>query len=371
MTATITQKTIERIRKIQEQHGNRISLVLTGLSFLWGLISGILLKRDYEHSRALLSYLGLFVLISVIFRIFVEYEARLAAKEREPKGLRRLLVKRPSLVSGAANFGTQYAAQYITMFCIPLLSLAGAWITLALTLLIAVISLVDPWWNKVSMLPWCMSLIRTFSSVIAVAFAFPVLMPAYLEYFYQVLAATALLTSLPWDLLMGWQRRRLQHLLPPAVVLSLIIAEVFMHSRLRLPLLSIWLKDQAIGVDISSYKLGEIWTKEEDRSKLLAATNEGHGICCYTPIVSPSGVEAIVSHEWLINDQVVDRISLSPIRSPEPNSQGVKVHNERGFRTYSCKKHVADPSSVKELTCRIYLGEGLFVGETSVRFKDQ
>jgi hypothetical protein len=370
VTATITQKTIERIRKLQEHHGTRISWVLTGLSFLWGLASGVLLKRDYEHSRTLLSYLGLFVLISVIFRIFVEYEARLAARAQTPRGLRGLLVKKPALVSGVANFGTQYAAQYITMFCIPLLFLARAWFTLGLTVILAAICLVDPWWNRVSTLAWCMSLIRAFSGVIAVAFAFPVLMPQYLQYFYPVLAATAVLATLPWDLVMGWQRRRLQHAWPPLLAICLIVAEIFMHSRLRLPLLSIWLKDQAMGVDINAYKLSETWSQDEDQGKLTAARDAGQSICCYTPIVSPSGVASMVSHEWLINDQVVDRILLSPIRSPEPNAQGVRQHNERGFRTYSCKKHIPDPSNVRALTCRVYLEESLFVGETQVRFKE-
>jgi len=371
VTATITQKTIERIRKLQDHHGTRISWVLTGLSFLWGLVSGILLKRDYEHSRALLSYLGLFVLISVIFRVFVAYEARLAARaEAPPKGLRGLLVKKPALVSGVANFGTQYAAQYITMFCIPLLFLARAWFSLGLTVVLAAISLVDPWWNKVAKLSWCMAIIRAFSAVIAVAFAFPVLMPENLQYFYPVLAATAVVATLPWDLVMGWHRRRWYHAGPPLLAVSLIVAETMMHSRLRLPLLSIWLRDQAIGVEISAYKLREAWNRDEDHAKLMTAWDAGQSICCYTPIVSPSGVAAVVTHEWLINDQVVDRIALSAIRSPEPNAQGVRQHNERGFRTYSCKKHMLNPMAVRALTCRVYLDADLFVGETHVRFKD-
>lgn len=368
LALTLKHPVIERLQSLWANHSRKLNFALSALSFLWGLISGILLKRDYEHSRSLLSYLGLLVIISAAFRIWLEYESRLASRRHELRGLRRFLVQKPGLVAGIANFGTQYAVQYITMFCIPLLVLAGGWTTLGVTVVIAGISLVDPWWSKASSLPWFMAITRCFGAAIAISYAFPVYFPEHLDDFYLYLATVALIAALPWDLTLRWQQRRIQHFIPVLIALSITLAEIPLHSRLRLPLLSIWLKDPVIGVNIANYQLSEVWPKDEDRAKLVAALAANQAICCFTPIISPSGVSAAVTHEWVIDGKAVDRISLSAILGPKPLADGTVQTNERGFRTFSCKRNIPHADTLHELTCRVYLGNDLYLGKAAVSF---
>ena len=352
---TISERAVERFNALRprldalrERHGRRVTFIFGLLSLLWGLVSGVLLKRDFAHSRQLVAYLALFVVASVLLRVWLEYAKKQTAHKLT--GVRKFLLMKPELVTGAAHFATQCAVQYITMFCLPLLALSGAWTTLLLTAALAAITLFDPWWFKLANLPWCMAAIRSFVAVLAGAFALPVFFPAELIYVQPTLGVIAILASLP-------------ALAVTAGVTLAVVAQATAHTWLRVPLLSIWLQSPTLGTDVENHRLGDVWQDEEDREKIAKAAADDNAVCCFTPIVAPSGVTSPVTHEWLVDGSVVDRIILRPIRA-----QATGLDNQQAFRTFSCKHHLPSPTTIHALTCRVYLDDVLYLGKAEVSF---
>ena len=358
---------ISAAQSFWQRRSAQLMLIFSLLSMVWGIISGIMLTRDYAQSTRLIAYMALFVAVSVLFRMWLELarrtEQRAAIESAKSQGrLLKFMLERPVLVEAAALFATQVAVQYIAMFCLPLLFFARAWVSLGLALGLAVVSLVDPWWNYFAKRPLCMAAARCFSAVIASSFCFAIFFPGYLAYFYHCLAVVAVVSVLPWQLLIEPRRRVFSDWLPSALIGLLALVGAVTNHELRVPLLSVWLKDPGIGLSVEDHQLVGSWQDVEPRAKLLAALAEREEVCCFTPIVSPSGVDAAVTHEWFMNDKVIDRIELSKVR-------GVGQVNGKAFRTFSCKRHIAGAETAQTLGCRVFLGGDIYLGRALVSFE--
>lgn len=316
---------------------------------LWGLSSAFTITRDYAHSSRLVAYLSALVLVSIVFRVWVERARR-----------RGIVIKKAYVYEGMVVTVTQYCIQYIMMFCIPLLFLAKAWVTLAVAVVVVASSLVDRWWFRLSRKPWYTGVVRSFSAVIATSFAFAVYFPRFLHLYYPVLGAVAVLSILPWDLAIARQRPKFRHFLPCVCVVVVVVTQATLGSWIRVPLLSVWVNKPVIGTGPESRSLADSWPRKTSQSKLTAAEAQGLDVCCLTPVVSPSGVKSPVTHEWLVNDQVIDRIELPAVRGAGDGTAG--------FRTFSCKHHLPPPQSIHRLTCRVLL-EGIYLGRAEVNFE--
>jgi hypothetical protein len=248
------------------------------------------------------------------------------------------------------------------MFCLPLLFFAQAWICLGFAAALAVISLVDPWWSYFAKRPLCMAAARSFSAVLAASFCFAIFFPTYLGYFYPCLAVVAGVSSLPWNLLLDRRRRVFSDWLPCLTIGFLALVSAQAGVYLRVPLLSVWLKDSGFGLGVRDHQLVSPWHKKEPRVRLLLALATDEGVCCFTPVVSPSGVNVPVSHEWAIDGRVIDRIQLSAIR-------GVGKAEGKAFRTFSCKHHLSGSDTAHTLSCRVFLDGGIYLGRAVVSFE--
>ena len=130
--------------------------------------------------------------------------------------------------------------------------------------------------------------------------------------------------------------------------------------KTRLPILSLWLSDPAIGLGIEQRELKQRWKREISHAEWSEALQDGREICCRTPVTTPSGVESPVTHEWVIDGQVVDRIEVGPIRA-------IAKNGEKAFRTYTCKRYFDAPEFVKDLECRVYLQHHLYLGRIKIK----
>ncbi len=353
---------IERLEALWAALARRLGRGVVALSFLsmvWGLASGFTITRDYAHSSRLVGYLAALVVVSTLFRIWLEYARRRRDVPRQ-SGLTDALLSKPHVVEGMVVTVTQYCIQYIMMFCIPLLFLAGAWVTLGFAVVVVASSLVDRWWFRLSRKSWYTGLVRSFSAVVACSFAFAVYFPKWLDVYYPVLGAVAMFSILPWDLLIERRVPRLSHFLPCLVILLVVLVQIGLGSWVRVPLLSVWLKKPTIGTGLAERRLADAWGAKTPRRKLSEALAGGLDVCCLTPVVSPSGVASTVTHEWWVDDKRIDRIVLPAVRGHDDGAQA--------FRTFSCKKNLPPPGSIHRLGCRVLLDDQIYLGRVDVSF---
>lgn len=325
---------------------------LPWLSLVYGIVSGVYLTRDYAHSTQLLFYLALAVVVQGSLRLALFVAERRAGH----LALVQNLAQRPDLVQGLALGAQQYAVQYILMYCIPLLFVARAWVTFGLAVLAVATTLWDTWWLKLARNPLYTSAMRTLAATLAASFAFAVVFPARLSAFYPTLGAVAVLAAVPWDEL---RRKRLRigflPFLPAVVVLAAVGVQVKADHWLRFPLLSVGLRGAGLGVGIQDRELVERLPRSVPRARFAELALRGDELCCLTPIVSPSGLTAPVTHEWRFDGLVGDRINLPPVRG----------RGDAGsFRTFSCKKHLPTPATLREVECIVLLDGTIRIGHT-------
>lgn len=336
--------------------------LLPWASLAYGLVSGVTITRDYEHSTALVRYMVTLVVASILLRWWLGLKDREAPGLLGRVGVFRELLARHTLVADLGLGITQYAVQYIGMFCLPMLFMAEAWWTFSLTILIVASTLWDGWWERLAKHFWYLAAVRATSAVLAGSFAFAVIFPRQLAYFHPALALLAVLATIPWHRVADGRTPLRAELAPLAAALGIVLIQVSVDAWLRVPLLSVWLKKPEIGLNIRARQLQEPWGRDLPRARLSQALAAGDNVCCVSPVVSPSGVLARVVHEWRADDRVIDRITL-----PEVRGGGGAEGKEPAFRTFSCKKHLPPPATVGTIECLVYLEPAIFLGRVRVK----
>ena len=341
------------------------------LSTSWGIASGVTVSRDYEKSRYLVGYLAALVLLSVLLRLWMDRQAfwlvepeESANQSRGPRArLKASLKKRPELVEVPTLQVTQYCAQYIVMFSLPLLYTAHAWVTLALVTILAATTLWDRWWGRLIRQTWYRSLIRLLSTVLAIAFVYPVFLPKELNLFHPTLGILALLSVLPWDLVTRRRSIRRGDWLPAWGVGSLILAQSVLGAATWFPMLSVWIKSPAMGFGIENRVLHEEIKSQVSRGQLIAGLASPEGLCCLTPVKGPSGISSTLVHEWRVNGRLVDKIPLPPVLGTG--------HFPSEYRTYSCKHYFPNPSEIASISCLAYLEGHHLLSEVEIAVTEE
>jgi hypothetical protein len=348
-------KKFENLQLWLKRRLGRWMVVFPLLSTGWGIASGITVSRDYEKSRYLVGYLAALVLLSVLLRLWLDRQAFWLAESEEPvdppKGprarLKASLKKRPELVEVPTLQVTQYCAQYIVTFSLPLLYTAHAWTTLILVTVLAATTLWDQWWGFLIRRSWYRSLIRLLSTVLAVAFVYPVFLPQELDLFHPTLGILALLSVLPWDLVTRKRTIRRRDWFPSLGVGGLILAQSVLGAATWFPMLSVWIKSPALGFGIENRVLHEEIGSQVSRDRLLAGLASPEGLCCLTPVKGPSGISSTLVHEWRVNGRLVDKILLPPVLGTG--------HSPSEYRTYSCKHYFPNRAEITSISCLAYL----------------
>jgi hypothetical protein len=358
-----------RLAALQKRLG-RWTILFPIISMAWGVASGITVSRDFEKSRHLIGYLVALVLASALLRIWTDRQA-FKTGESEVKAtipstraarLAASLRKRPEIVSFPTLQVTQYCAQYIITFSLPLLYFARAWSTLGLVTALAATTLWDRWWTKLVSIPWYLPLVRLSCSVLALAFVVPVFFPQNLRWFYPLLAVSALLSSLPWDTITRRRPYSWKAFWLPLSVACVIVAEAAMGPEARFPLLSVWIKSPALGFGVSQRSLSDPVSSPMSRAQLASNLETGVGLCCLTPVMGPYGMTSTLVHEWRVNGNLVDVIQLPPIRG------GGSTAPE--YRTYSCKRYFANLHEIHSISCTAFLEGRHMLTEVEVAVVD-
>ncbi len=352
---SITQKIGLKAEELRQRLGVKGEVIWALITVSWGVASGISLKRDYAHSSALVGYLLVFLGISIASRVWLDLHHKHLSLKEPKNPILGALTAQKGLVDKSADFASQYAVQYILMFCLPLLFMAKAWILFGVALILVGLILVDRFWRWLVNLPFAAPLIRAFTTGLATAYAFPVFFPQFLKFYSIAVASASIAGALPWSAFLDSRWPNIRDLLP---CLMLGMGAFFSNAR-EIPLLSIWLTDPALGVNIVGRELETRWPSIISQDTWLASREGSSSVCCLSPVVAPSGVEAAMSHEWVVNGRVVDRIEIPPIRS-------IAKNGEKAFRTYSCKRYFDDPAAIRKLECRIYLNQTLYLGHVNL-----
>lgn len=347
---------LERATRIRDELNRRLgraAKLLPWLSLGYGIASGVSITRDYQHSRSLLAYMGGLVAVSIALRAWGRVAARGVDALPAHRKIVRELVARNTMVSDLGTNALQWCVQYILMFCIPLLFFAKAWITGGIAVLAVGSSLWDKWYEGFSGRPWYAASMRGVCATLTMSFAFAVVFPKWLAWFYPALGAVAVLAVLPWDAALAWRRPRWPEITPVLVVGTIVYAQATMDLWIRVPLLSVWLRHPALGTGIEDRTLKLAWGDSTSTRAVKDALARGEEFCCLTPVMSPGGVEASVVHEWWLDGKMVERIKLPPIRSKG---------DKGAFRTYSCKKHLPGIDKATRVACRAFLDDAIYLG---------
>lgn len=359
-----------RLAALQKRLG-RWTIIFPIISMAWGVTSGITVSRDFEKSRHLIGYLVALVLASALLRIWTDQQAfktgESDVKETIPSTraarIAASLRKRPAIVSFPTIQLTQYCAQYIITFSLPLLYFARAWSTLGLVTTLAATTLWDRWWTKLVSFPWYLPLVRLSCTVLALAFVVPVFFPQNLGWFYPLLAFSALISSLPWDTLTRRRPYSWKAFWLPFSVVIVIGAEAAIGPDARFPLLSVWVKSPALGFGVSQRSLLDPVSSPLSRAQLVANLDNGIGLCCLTPVMGPYGIASTLVHEWRVNGNLVDVIQLPPIRG------GGSTAPE--YRTYSCKRYFPKLHEIQTISCTAFLEGRHMLTEVEVAVVDK
>lgn len=363
--------------------------ILPATSLVWGLVSGILISRDFQHTTRLVVFSFGLVLFSFLLSVWAIWQKRTATSKKPLSAIKRRLQRRAPTIEWLAVTATQIYVQYILMFCLPLLYFAKSWFVFCCTILFLFSSLWDPWWQKLVKKGWYRVSIRSWSLSLSFSFLYAIFFSNHLDKFYVTLNIVAMAGAFPYAWFarvkfLGRSNARVTDFIP-AIIIELLAAGQYTNLyHYRFPLISVWLREP-------TFAIGELETKtfENLKSSNTMGVRElndifegGKRLCCFTPVVAPGVVNASVTHEWTLDGVVLERIKLPKIRtthfsnSSENLKTFAKTNNNAmdaaSYRTFSCKKSIYfsdSKNATPNIGCKVFLDDVLYIGEVQAKFK--
>ena len=311
------------------------------MSLLWGIYSGISMNREFSQSLKISIFSGLVLLVAMLLPLFNWLEKYYLSKFDLSKGRLRL--------EWLADRSLQTWSQTILLFSLPMLVVADAWLAAFMTMLLSMITLWDPWFDRILAHSSGRAIFRTWSGLLTVSFLYGVFFPSFVGQFYANLGFLALAFSFPWWNLLS-RKFDLLAFTPFLMCLVLMIGGHYGATSFRFPLVCIWLK-----------KPGFL-RKESIPTRLLltqippAQTLASEGLCFISPIIAPRKIKTKIIHEWYVDGSLVDQIYLEDIE--------VKIDNA-SFHTWSCKLNM--PAVYKGIRVKVLLPDGAVIGEKQLK----
>jgi len=306
-----------------------------------GLLTLLVFRRGLPNVGWIVGYL---LLLWLLFAVFIEMRQALAGSEQKS---RRLIVS-------AVDYTIQTLYHGLLLFVLPayyaaatLTSLNGVF--LALLVALALLTTIDPWYRAiVQPRPWLSYLFFVMSIFAPLNVALPLVgVPPFPS---LVMSAFLAWVSLTPALRRG-QRATWPMAFRTAVAVGVVAATFVALGRALIPPAPLFLARAAIAWDVVNMD-----SLEPAPDTIGADELRLRGLIAYTAIYAPAGLFQPINHVWRRERQVVNVVSLSP----------VKGGRQEGFRTYSRKTSFpADPTG--RWTVDVETSSGQLIGRLRFR----
>jgi hypothetical protein len=307
-------------------------------SLVGGLLTLFVFRRELTHVRWVI---GNLLLLWLLFAILTQ--VRQALEERGHR-----------LVITAADYLTQTIYHAVLLFMIPVYYASttltsGNAVFLALMVSLAVLATFDPWYQAlVEPLPWLNYVFFLVSIFGALNVALPLVgVPPHLSLVASAWMAVVALTpavcrARRWSWSVG---------LSVMMIGGIAIAALAHVGRAWIPPAPLFLARTAIAWDV-----GSVESMEPTIGAIKASELRQRGLVAYTTIFAPAGLNQAVQHVWRRDAQVVDAVSLSPVRGGR----------REGFRTYS-RKTAFPENPIGRWTVDVVTSSGQLIGRLRFR----
>ena len=306
-----------------------------------GLLTLFVFRRGLPNVGWIVGYL---MLVSLLFIVFIEL--RLPLESAEHKSLR--------LIATAVDYTLQTLYHGLLLFVLPAYYAAATLtslnaVFLALLVLLALLATFDPWYQAVVQprrwLGYLFFIVSIFASL-------NVALPLVGVPPFPALLASAFLASVA---LTPAVRRRRQSdwlaALRSTVAVAVVAATAVALGRVAIPPAPLFLARAELVWDVIGMDARELAPDTVGADELRQ-----RGLVAYTAIYAPAGLSQPITHVWRRNGQVVNVVSLSP----------VKGGRQEGFRTYSHKTSFpADPTG--RWTVDVETSSGQLIGRLRFR----
>jgi hypothetical protein len=235
---------------------------------------------------------------------------------------------RITIPEGLFKFVTQFIHQESLFFVLPFFILTTTWnsgqaaVTITLILL-ALISIIDPiyyqWLSKKRALLMLFHGITLFAVLLT---ALPIVLHLSTFQSYQYATIATLVLLLPTVYKLGTEKNKLSGTLI-AIGVSVVLCSALWFGRYWVPPASLWLTH--IKVDSS---LNDAEQHSTGITKISAQQLHHSGLYAYTAIRAPKGLVETVTHQWFLNNQLVDSIPLE-----------ITGGRKQGYRTWTHKNN--------------------------------
>lgn len=311
------------------------------MSLLWGIYSGISMNREFSQSLKISIFTGIVLVITMTIPFLDWLQEYFKSRYDLSKSRIRL--------AWLADLSLQIWSQTILLFSLPMLIVADAWLAASITLILSLITLWDPWFEKILAHLSGRTIFRTWCGLLTISFLYGVIFPRFVGQFYEFLGLLALAFSFPWKSLIT-RKYDLHTSAPFLICLILIIGAHFGATSFRFPLVCVWLK-----------KPGFLLKESIHTRSLLAQLPSPQvlnteGICFISPVIAPRKIKTRIIHEWYVDGSLIDRIFLEDIE--------VKIDNA-SFHTWSCKQNI--PQVHKSIRVKVLLPDGAVIGEKQIK----
>ncbi|WP_186646453.1 hypothetical protein [Fluviispira vulneris] len=340
----------------------KYSSLLPWLSLIWGIISSFLLTRDYSKSIRLSVFTLLFLFFIISMSTWYSFIKNSSLENiNDLKKIQRSLHKRKDLFEFFGSTATQYFVQYIFMFCLPFVYFKKNWLWLTVLLVFSLLTLWDPFWTKLFRYSFFRILLKFLAFYLAFSFSFVVLFPKNLDIFYNLLLIFGILITFPWKGIFSQYNFKLSHFIYSFTMVIIFFMHGFLPNEYKFPLLSIWIEDASFSFEKpKSIDYIPIDASKIEKKYFLEKMNSNSKLCFITPIIAPVGVSYEILHDWYVDNQIIDQISLPEVKG---------LNNKDKYNTYSCKRFFPNIKNAKEIRVKVYLKNGIYIGQDSLSIK--
>lgn len=342
---------------------SKYSRLLPWASLIWGIASSFWLTRDYSKAYRLGLFTIAFFILIILMSTWYSYITRISQKNQSNlKKIHINIHKQKDLFEFVGLTITQYFIQYIFMFCIPFLYFRQEWIWLFFCSFFVGMTLWDPFWIRLFKIQLFRLFLRLIATCMVFGFLFAVFFPQFIDYYYVWFTIICFSVIFPWNSLFLKQEINIPEIAASFILTIFIAIHSFIPSEYQFPVISIWVENSNYSIDKPGNKSYELINGNiKSRKDFISTLNAGKQICAISPIIAPAGFYSKIYHEWYIDDRFVDKITLPSISGSDINEQ---------HSTYSCKKFFLNLKTVKKITTKIYLKNGIYVGRQFLIISD-